>query len=312
MSFFERLKTGLTKTRETIVKRLDELTFGKRTIDKELLDHIEEILISADLGAMTVQRLMDSIRWQIKRNELQSPEKIKQALKNEIGNILISHQNSFRIDKSKKPYVILTVGVNGSGKTTTIAKITNVLKKQGLSVIMAAGDTFRAAAIEQLEIWAKRVDAQIVKHKHGSDPSAVAFDGVKTALNSGADVLIIDTAGRLHTKAPLMEELKKVSRTVSKQIDGAPHEVLLVLDATTGQNAIAQAKIFKEALNITGIALTKLDGTAKGGVIVAISEVLQIPVHFIGVGEKIDDLKPFSAEDFVEALFNDSENKPDN
>lgn len=306
MGFFQRLKSGLAKTRETIVKRIDELTFGKRTIDRELLEHVEEILISADLGAATVQKLMEKIRWQVSRNELESPERIKEALKAEIKNILITHENGFEIDKTKKPFVILTVGVNGSGKTTTIAKIAHVLKQQGLSVILAAGDTFRAAAIEQLDIWANRVDAQIVKHKHGADPSAVAFDGVKTAVNAGADVLIIDTAGRLHTKAPLMEELKKMSRTVSKQVDTAPHEVLLVLDATTGQNAISQAKIFKESLNISGIALTKLDGTAKGGVIVAISEALQIPIHFIGVGEKMDDLRPFNADEFVEALFDDT------
>jgi len=293
------------KTHQNVVRRIEEITLGKREISKDLLDRIEEILITADLGAATVLRLMDKIKWQVDRRELQNPESIQAALKQEILEILKPQEQPLRIDASQKPFIILTVGVNGTGKTTTIAKIAHIYKTQGRSLMLAAADTFRAAAIEQLEIWGERSGCKVVKHKQGADPSAVAFDALKSAQAKATDVLIIDTAGRLHTKAPLMEEIKKVHRIISREHPGAPHETLLVLDATTGQNAISQAALFKNALAITGIALTKLDGTAKGGVIVGISQALQIPIRYIGVGEKIDDLREFNAQDFVEALFED-------
>jgi fused signal recognition particle receptor len=303
--FFQRLKQGLMKTHQNVVRRIEELTLGKREINGELLDSIEEILITADLGAATVQRLMDKIKWQVDRKELQNPQSIQAALKQEILAILAPQEQPLRVAAGQKPFVILTVGVNGTGKTTTIAKIANIFKANGSSVLLAAADTFRAAAIDQLEIWADRVGCKVIKHKQGADPSAVAFDALKSAQAKGADVLIIDTAGRLHTKAPLMDEIKKVHRIISREHPGAPHETLLVLDSTTGQNAISQAALFKNALAITGIALTKLDGTAKGGVIVGISQALQIPIRYIGVGEKIDDLREFNAADFVDALFED-------
>jgi fused signal recognition particle receptor len=264
---------------------------------------MEEVLITSDLGITIVQNLMEKIRWQVSRNELQDPAKIHQALKEEIFSMLAQQQQPLRVVAEKRPFTLLTVGVNGTGKTTTIAKIAYILKRQGHSVLLAAADTFRAAAVEQLEVWGKRVDCPVIKHRQGADPSAVAFDALKSARASNCDVLIIDTAGRLHTKAPLMEEVKKVHRIISREHPGAPHETLLVLDATTGQNAITQAKTFKEAVNVTGIALTKLDGTAKGGVIIAISEMMRIPIRYIGVGEKLDDLREFDAREFVDALF---------
>lgn len=303
--FFKRLKAGLSKTHTTVIRRLDEITFGKREISEDLLDSLEEILITSDLGVLTAQNLMEKIRWKVDRKELQQPEKIRDSLKDEIYLILSQQEQPLEIKTEQKPFTILTVGANGTGKTTTIAKMANIFKNQGHSVLLAAADTFRAAAIDQLEIWGNRVGCNVIKHKQGADPSAVAFDALKSAKAKDIDVLIIDTAGRLHTKAPLMEEMKKVNKVISRQHPGAPHETLLVLDSTTGQNAISQAKMFKDAINISGIALTKLDGTAKGGVIVAISQILQIPIRYIGVGEKIDDLREFNAKDFVDALFED-------
>ena len=300
---FTRLKKSLSKTHKTFVRRVDEITFGKRLISGEILEKIEEVLITSDIGVSTSQNLMDKIRWKVDRDELKDPEKIHTVLKDEILTILNFQEHPLNLQTSHKPFTILTVGVNGTGKTTTIAKMANIFNSRGYSVLLAAADTFRAAAIEQLEVWAERTGCQVIKHKHGADPSAVVFDSIKTAHSRGIDILIIDTAGRLHTKAPLMEELKKVSRIIGREIPGAPHETLLVLDATTGQNAILQAKIFSEAINISGIALTKLDGTAKGGVIIGISESMNIPVRFIGVGEKIDDLHEFNAQKFVNALF---------
>jgi len=301
--FFKRLKAGLSKTHTTVIRRLDEITFGKREISEDLLDSLEEILITSDLGVLTVQNLMEKIRWKVDRKELQQPEKICDSLKDEIYLILSQQEQPLEIKTEQKPFTILTVGANGTGKTTTIAKMANIFKNQRHSVLLAAADTFRAAAIDQLEIWGNRAGCNVIKHKQGADPSAVAFDALKSAKAKDIDVLIIDTAGRLHTKAPLMEEIKKVNKVISRQHPGAPHETLLVLDSTTGQNAISQAKMFKDAINISGIALTKLDGTAKGGVIVAISQILQIPIRYIGVGEKIDDLREFNAKDFVDALF---------
>ncbi|MCX8044250.1 MAG: signal recognition particle-docking protein FtsY [Desulfobacterota bacterium] len=301
--FFQRLKNSLKKTHENIVRRIEELTLGKREISPEMIEHLEETLITADLGAATVQELIDTIKWKVARKELENPESIQCLIKQELFSILHQQERPLQIDPSCQPFVILTVGVNGTGKTTTIAKLGALLQSQGLSVMLAAADTFRAAAIEQLEIWAQRIGCAFVKHRQGADPSAVAFDALKSARARHIDVLIIDTAGRLHTKMPLMEEIKKVYRILSREHTGAPHETLLVLDATTGQNAISQASLFKDAINITGIALTKLDGTAKGGVIVGISRSLNIPIRFIGVGEKLDDLREFHAKDFIDALF---------
>jgi len=303
--FFQRLKDGLSKTHTAIVRRIEEITVGKREISEDLLDQIEEILIGADIGIATIQTLMDSIRWKVKRRELEEADSLKDAIKSEIHAMLAHGEKMLQVDSDRRPFVILTVGVNGTGKTTTIAKMAHLFKTQGHSVLLAAADTFRAAAVEQLEIWGRRAGCEVIKHTSGADPSAVVFDALKAAQARGTDVLIIDTAGRLHTKIPLMEEIKKVHRIISREIPGAPHETLLALDATTGQNAVAQAKIFKEALSISGIALNKLDGTAKGGVIVAICEQLRLPIRFIGVGEKMDDLRAFNARDFVDALFED-------
>jgi len=303
--FFQRLKDGLSKTHTAIVRRIEEITVGKREISEDLLDQIEEILIGADIGIATIQTLMDSIRWKVKRRELEEADSLKDAIKSEIHAMLAHGEKMLQVDSDRHPFVILTVGVNGTGKTTTIAKMAHLFKTQGHSVLLAAADTFRAAAVEQLEIWGRRAGCEVIKHTSGADPSAVVFDALKAAQARGTDVLIIDTAGRLHTKIPLMEEIKKVHRIISREIPGAPHETLLALDATTGQNAVAQAKIFKEALSISGIALNKLDGTAKGGVIVAICEQLRLPIRFIGVGEKMDDLRAFNARDFVDALFED-------
>ena len=303
--FFKKLKEGLSKTHQAVTRRIEELTLGKREINRELLDNLEEILITSDLGAATVDTLMQKIKWRVERKELQDADKLIGMLKEGIYGILAAHEQPLVIPADKKPYVILTVGVNGTGKTTTIAKMANIFKTKGHTVMLAAADTFRAAAIDQLEIWGERVGCKVIKHKHGADPSAVAFDALKSAQSKHCDILIIDTAGRLHTKAPLMDEIKKVQRIISREMPGAPHETILVLDATTGQNAISQAKLFKEAIEITGIVLTKLDGTAKGGVIVGISETLGIPLRFIGVGEQIDDLREFNARDFVDALFED-------
>ncbi|MCX5895777.1 MAG: signal recognition particle-docking protein FtsY [Proteobacteria bacterium] len=303
--FFKRFKDGLSKTHNAIVRRIEEITIGKREISEDLLENIEEILVGADIGITTIQKLMDIIRWKIKRKELNDPEKIRDVIKAEIKSILTRDEKVLHIDTAQRPFIILIVGVNGTGKTTTIAKMAHLFHQQGKSVLLAAADTFRAAAIEQLEIWGKRAGCEVIKHKSGADPSAVVFDALKSAQAKNYDILIVDTAGRLHTKVPLMEEIKKVYRVISKEVSGAPHETLLVLDATTGQNAISQAKIFKKVLNISGIALTKLDGTAKGGVIIAICEELNIPIRFVGIGEKMDDLREFDAEDFVDALFED-------
>jgi fused signal recognition particle receptor len=303
--FFKRLKEGLAKTHQAVTRRIEEITLGKREISKELLDNLEEILIASDLGVATVDVLMQKIKWRVERKDLQDADRLTDVLKEGIYDILAAHEKPLIISPDIKPYVILTVGVNGTGKTTTIAKMANIFKTGGHSVLLAAADTFRAAAIDQLEIWGERVGCRVIKHKHGADPSAVVFDALKSAQSKNIDIVIIDTAGRLHTQAPLMEEIKKIQRIISREMPGAPHETVLVLDATIGQNAIAQAKFFKDALNISGIVLTKLDGTAKGGVIVGISESLGIPVRFVGVGEKIDDLREFNARDFVDALFED-------
>ena len=303
-TFLEKLKQGLSKTHQGFVERIDQLVLGKKTIDQELLDELEGLLFEADLGVKTSGQLIEGVRQGLKRGDLQEPEKVKEFIKQEILKILATGEKPLTIDFSQtKPFVMMVVGVNGGGKTTTIGKIAHQYSSQGKKVLVGAADTFRAAAVEQLEIWANRVGADLVKQSKGSDPSAVAFDSIHAAKARETDLVFIDTAGRLHTKVNLMEELKKVKRIIGRECPGAPHEILLVLDATTGQNAISQAKLFHEAIGVTGIALTKLDGTAKGGIIIGITEELKIPIRYIGVGEGIEDLKEFNAPEFVQALF---------
>jgi len=302
--FFEKLKQGLSKTREGFVEQIDRLLQGKKTIDQDLLDDLEGLLIAADLGVRTSSQLIDSVQQGLKRGELKEPEKVREFIKQEILRILKSGEKPLSIDFSQtRPFVFMVVGVNGVGKTTTIGKMAHQYSSQGKKVLIGAADTFRAAAVEQLEIWANRVGADLIKQSKGTDPSAVAFDSVHAARARNMDLVFIDTAGRLHTKVNLMEEVKKVKRIIGRECPGAPHEVLLVLDATTGQNAISQAKLFDEGIGVTGIALTKLDGTAKGGIIVGITQELNIPIRLVGVGEGIDDLKEFNASEFVQALF---------
>ena len=300
MGFFDRLKEGLSKTRKGFIDKVESIFTGRK-IDEETLEELEEILIMSDVGTKAASEIMSAIREKAKKGEVSDTDSIKDLLKKEMITILGDSQPL--VLSGSKPFVILAVGVNGVGKTTTIGKLASRFRTRGLSVILAAGDTFRAAGIEQLEIWAKRADTQFVKHQKGSDPAAVAYDAVVAAQSRASDVVIVDTAGRLHTKINLMEELKKVKRTIKKAMPGAPHEILLVLDATTGQNALRQAELFNETIGITGIALTKLDGTAKGGIIFAIKKGLGIPVRLIGVGEGIDDLRDFEPGEFVEALF---------
>jgi fused signal recognition particle receptor len=300
--FFQRLKEGLFKTRQGLVERIDQLIAGKRKIDDALLAELEEVLITSDLGVKTTQELLRNVTVKVQRKELEDADLLKKNLKEQMGQILSQQEKPLDISQAS-PFVIMVIGVNGTGKTTTIGKMAQKFKSQGKSVLLVAADTFRAAAIEQLEIWGQRVGCEVIKQKSGSDPSAVVFDALQAAQTRHVDVVIIDTAGRLHTKVNLMEELKKVKRVISRQIPGAPHEVLLVLDATTGQNSLNQAKMFNEAIGVTGIALTKLDGTAKGGILIAISAEFKIPLRYIGIGEKLDDLREFNAREFVEALF---------
>ncbi len=300
--FFQRLKEGLFKTRQGLVERIDQLIAGKRKIDDALLAELEEILITSDLGVKTTQELLRNVTVKVQRKELEDADLLKKNLKEQMWQILSQQEKPLDISQAS-PFVIMVIGVNGTGKTTTIGKMAQKFKSQGKSVLLVAADTFRAAAIEQLEIWGQRVGCEVIKQKSGSDPSAVVFDALQAAQTRHVDVVIIDTAGRLHTKVNLMEELKKVKRVISRQIPAAPHEVLLVLDATTGQNSLNQAKMFNEAIGVTGIALTKLDGTAKGGILIAISAEFKIPLRYIGIGEKLDDLREFNAREFVEALF---------
>ena len=303
-TFLEKLKTGLSKTHQGFAEKIDQLILGKKSIDQDLLDELEGLLFSADLGVKTSSQLIEGVQKGLKRGELDEPEKVKDFIKQEIFQILKSGENPLSIDFSQtKPFLFMVVGVNGVGKTTTIAKIAHQYSSQGKKVLIGAADTFRAAAVEQLEVWAKRVGADLIKQSRGSDPSAVAFDSIHAAKARNVDLVFIDTAGRLHTKVNLMEELKKVKRIIARECPGAPHEVLLVLDATTGQNSISQAKLFNEAMGVTGIAITKLDGTAKGGIIVGITGELKIPIRYIGVGEGMDDLREFNASEFVQALF---------
>ncbi len=300
MGLFDRLKQGLFKTKKSLIDNVERLVSG-RIVDDRLLDEFEELLIMADVGPQAAESITQSLKAKVREQKIKNEKDLKDAFKEEVKKILIGGHKV--MCAGEKPYVVLTVGVNGVGKTTTIGKLARRFTDHGFTVTLAAGDTFRAAAIEQLEIWADRAGAQIVKHRSGADPAAVAFDAVASAKSKKIDVVIIDTAGRLHTKTNLMEELKKIKRVISKEKPSAPHEVLLVVDATSGQNAINQAKIFNEAVGVTGIALTKLDGTAKGGIILAINKELNIPVKLIGVGEAVEDLQDFDPGEFVDALF---------
>ena len=300
MGFFDRLKQGLSKTKKLLIENTEALFLG-RTVDENLLEELEEVLVMADVGPKAAGSIVGALREKVKKGKIPDSVSLKKALKEEIKSAL-QDGNGIKIT-GEKPFVILAVGVNGVGKTTTIGKLAKRFTDEGLKVILAAGDTFRAAAIEQLEIWGQRAHAQIVKHKSGADPAAVAFDAIASARAKNADVVIIDTAGRLHTKINLMDELKKIKRVINREMPSAPQEVLLVVDATSGQNVIHQAKMFGDAIGISGIALTKLDGTAKGGIIIAIRKELGIPVKLIGVGEGVEDLRDFDAGEFVEALF---------
>lgn len=302
MGFFSKLKEGLTKTRKTLTEKIEKVIIGYADIDDDLLDDLEEALIQADVGVKTSLKLMDDVRAGIKKKEINTPEDLKPFLIKRITEMLNEGNDETRIAQSG-PTVILVIGVNGVGKTTTIGKLGQYYKEQGKSVMFAAADTFRAAAIDQLEIWGQRVGVPVIKHEEGSDPAAVVFDAVKAATARKIDMLIIDTAGRLHNKANLMTELNKIQRVIKREIADAPHETLLVLDATTGQNAINQAELFTKAAPISGLVLTKLDGTAKGGVVIGLKAELSMPVKWIGVGEGIDDLRPFIANDFAAALF---------
>lgn len=298
--FFRRLKSGLSKTRQILTTDIDELFSGNRRFDDDMLEELEELLITSDLGVSTAMDLIDKISK--KASKIKDAQDLKQALKEQISKILEQPPSTDNALPSE-PYVVMVVGVNGVGKTTTIGKLAAKQIARGKKVLIAAADTFRAAAIEQLTIWAERAGADIVKHRDNADPAAVAYDSIEAAISRKVDVVYVDTAGRLHTKKNLMEEIKKIKRTIAKKLPQAPHEILLVLDATTGQNALSQAQLFNEALDITGLALTKLDGTAKGGIAVSICNTLNIPLKYIGVGEQMDDLQDFDAKAFVEALF---------
>lgn len=305
---FQRLTERLAKTKEALVYRIDTLFLGKKEIDLELLDNLEEILITADLGVSTTEELLDEARRKVKRKELSDPQVLKQVLKEKIRAFIMETDRPAELVMPEKgPFVIMVVGVNGVGKTTTIGKIAHKFTRAGQSVLLVAADTFRAAAVAQLKIWGERNNVRVVSQQEGADPSAVVFDAMDVAMAKDYDVVIVDTAGRLHTQVNLMEELKKIKRVMAKKIPDAPHEVMLILDATTGQNAISQAKLFNATVDITGLTLTKLDGTAKGGIVVNICRELKIPIRFIGIGEQLEDLRDFDPSEFVEALFQEKE-----
>jgi len=300
MGFLEKLKERLSKTKQSIVEKIETVIFTGKKIDETTIEEIEEILISSDVGVKATKEIIDIIRDRAKDGALKNFLDLKSLLKEQLINLL---KNNTSLNLESIPSVILVVGVNGVGKTTTIGKLGYRFISEGKNVVFAASDTFRAAAVEQLEIWANRVGADIIKHKSGADPAAVAFDALEHAKSKKKDIVIIDTAGRLHTKFPLMEELKKIKKVIKKSVPDAPHETLLVLDATTGQNAIRQATLFNEAVGLTGVVVTKLDGTAKGGVIFAIKKEIGVPIKFVSIGEDLEDLKEFNPEDFVNALF---------
>ena len=302
----EKLDKGLEKTKESVFSKLTRIVAGKSKVDAEVLDDLEEVLITSDVGVQTTVKIIERIESRVAKDKFLGTSELNSILKEEISELLSENHSEELQDfyiPDKRPYVIMVVGVNGVGKTTTIGKLAYQLKKKGLKVVLGAADTFRAAAIEQLEIWSQRVDVPIVKQKMGSDPASVAFDTLQSATTQGADVVIIDTAGRLHNKVNLMNELGKVKKVMQKIVPDAPHEILLVLDASTGQNAIEQAKQFTLATDVNALALTKLDGTAKGGVAIGVSDQFKIPVKYIGVGEGIEDLQPFNKGEFVDSLF---------
>ncbi len=308
-SFLGKLKAGLSKTSDKFTGGLENIFLGRKTIGEDLLEELEELLITSDMGVQTSMKIIESVREEVSRKTLKDPAELRNSLKRKILEI-ISMDNSLN-QVEEKPYMVIVVGVNGTGKTTSIAKLAKMFKDSGLKTVLAAGDTFRAAAVDQLAVWAERAGVPIIRQAEGSDPAAVIYDAVQSAKAKGFDVLIADTAGRLHNKFNLMKELEKIFRVIRKEMPSAPHEVLLVLDATSGQNALAQAKKFHEEVGITGIILTKLDGTAKGGAIIGIVDELRIPVKFIGFGEGMDDLRPFDAESFVEALFRTDSDEAD-
>ncbi len=303
----ETLDKGLEKSKTTFLSKFSKAVAGKSKVDEEVLDNLEEVLVASDVGVDTTLKIIKRIETRVAKDKYLGTEELNKILREEIAGLLsetnVGNETEFSIPKDKKPYVIMVVGVNGVGKTTTIGKLAFQFKKQGLKVVLGAADTFRAAAIDQLEVWADRVEVPIVKQKMGSDPASVAFDTVQSAINQNADVVIIDTAGRLHNKVNLMNELTKIKRVMQKVSDDTPHEVLLVLDGSTGQNAFEQAKQFTKATEVTSLAITKLDGTAKGGVVIGISDQFQIPVKYIGVGEGIDDLQVFNKYEFVDSFF---------
>jgi fused signal recognition particle receptor len=306
MGFFNKIAEGLKKTRDSMMGKVDALLNSFTKIDEEFFEELEENLIMADVGAVTSARICENLRKKVKEKGLTDAGEVKGALKEIIAEMLSGDE---ALDLSTKPAVILVIGVNGVGKTTTIGKLANNLRQDGKKVLLAAADTFRAAAIDQLQIWADRAQVDLVRHEEGSDPAAVVFDAVNAGKARGCDVVICDTAGRLHNKKNLMDELAKIARVIDREAPGSSKEVLLVLDATTGQNALNQAKLFQEAAGLTGIILTKLDGTARGGVVIGIKEELNIPIKYIGVGEQIDDLRPFNSKDFVDALFEGTDRK---
>jgi len=303
----ETLDKGLEKSKTTFISKLSKAVAGKSKVDDDVLDNLEEVLVSSDVGVATTLKIIDRIEARVAKDKYLGTEELNQILREEIAGLLsetnVGNETEFTIPKDIRPYVIMVVGVNGVGKTTTIGKLAAQFKKQGLKVVIGAADTFRAAAIDQLQVWADRVNVPLVKQKMGSDPASVAFDTVQSAVNQEADVVIIDTAGRLHNKVNLMNELTKIKRVMQKVLEDAPHEVLLVLDGSTGQNAFEQAKQFTKATEVTSLAVTKLDGTAKGGVVIGISDQFKIPVKYIGVGEGLDDLQVFNKYEFVDSFF---------
>jgi fused signal recognition particle receptor len=300
--FFEKLKSGLEKTRKLLLTHVDDVVLGEKVIDQHLFEELEEALIMADVGPAFTYDLIEKMKEKVKRRELDKPALLKKVLQDRMTEILTANESPMLIPRDGL-HTFMMVGVNGTGKTTTIGKMAHQFKNEGHAVLIAAADTFRAAAIEQIEVWSRRAGVPLVKQQIGADPAAVVFDALQAAKAGKANLLIVDTAGRLHTKVNLMEELKKMKRVMAREIPGAPHEILLVIDATTGQNAINQAKMFNEEIGVTGIVLTKLDGTSKGGIVIRIAGELHIPIRYIGIGETVDDLRPFKSEDFMNALF---------
>ncbi|MBW1818901.1 MAG: signal recognition particle-docking protein FtsY [Deltaproteobacteria bacterium] len=301
--FFGRLRKGLSKTRAGFTGKMDRLFLGKKEIDDELLDELEEILFTSDIGVSASQALIDIVQEKVARRELNNPQALKELLKDQMRAFLDVPEPEQPKPGPGEPLVILVIGVNGVGKTTTIGKLAQRFVSEGKKVLLVAADTFRAAAVEQLAIWGERAGVDVIRQGAGADPSAVVFDGIAAAVSRGVDLVLIDTAGRMHTKVNLMEELQKIHRVAGRKLPGAPHRTWLVVDATTGQNAISQAEMFNQALGVSGLILTKLDGTAKGGIVIGISRRLKIPIRYIGIGEKADDLRPFDASEFVDAIF---------